>query len=273
MRKIQVQKAEVAISGLRLKVPTDADYDLLIDEPSLVYEGDQLRAVFLDCDSDVDELFGVIRKIKYNTAGRTAGLVSTSRVVGFQPRITIRRNFCCAASLAFESPKDHAVICAWAQRAAALYQHYNPDMFTRHASTVTTAVKPEWLLPGGVFTSGIVNRDSSLRYHCDRGNFKGFWNCMYAYAYKMAGGHLVLPEYRVAFSFQKPRFITFDAPGTWHGVTALKKYTPQSWRYSVVYYSMQKMRSCLSAAEELTRIRTIKTRLEIKRAGLEDDNV
>ena len=49
------------------------------------------------------------------------------------------------------------------------------------------AVRPEWRIPGTIFTSGIINKNNPLRYHRDAGNFPRLWSCMYAIAADCGG--------------------------------------------------------------------------------------
>jgi hypothetical protein len=84
----------------------------------------------------------------------------------------------------------------------------------------------------------------------------------------MKGGHLVVPKYGIAFGFSKPALIMFDGQSLLHGVLPMEKQTKNAYRYSVVYYALQQMCHCLSPAEELARIRTIKTDREQRRGKM-----
>ena len=121
-------------------------------------------------------------------------------------------------------------------------------------------------MPGGIFTSGICNYNNPLRLHHDKGNFPGSWSAMFAFTHNVKGGLLVLPGYRIAFRFHKPSFIIFDGQKNLHGVSPIRYVGTGGYRYSVVYYAMNGMQNCLSAREELERIRVVKTQREVKRA-------
>jgi hypothetical protein len=267
MRRIEVERAfTVDVARLKFRGAEAGDYDKVVGESVNVVLGGRLAVAFRQLPELPQDLVSAFFATNYGETARTAGLVTRSRVLGAQPRVTIRRDYCTQASMSWEQPAEHAVYLRYARLAAAEYKRADSERYAR-TERLVSRVLPEWRIEGTPFTSGIVNQDNPLRYHHDVGNFRDGWSCMYAVAHDCAGGLLVLPELRLAFSFERPALIMFDGAGLLHGVTALEKHSVQAWRYSVVFYALQGMCKCLSAQEELSRIRRLRVARENKRAG------
>ncbi len=269
MRRISATPAAVDPAALRLRAAQDSDYDELVTESARVYEGSDLRIVFEVLDRPPEDLISAFKHIAYIKTARAGGLKSQARVLGFLPRVTIRNDYCRSADMAAKHPREHGVFCNYARKATQIYREWAPDQYAAQQLLLAQKVKPAWQIPGSAFTSGIVNWDNPLHYHTDTGNFPGTWNAMYATAFDCAGGHLVVPELRLAFSFHKPAFVIFEAQKFLHGVTPLQKRSKLAYRYSVVYYALQGLCSCLATPiEELERTQKVRTQRELKRAGL-----
>lgn len=271
MLRLERSRRELPGGAQVLAPPQDSHYDLVVQEPAELYDGDQLVVAFSNDIGPHDDLLRAVRTISYQTRHRTGGqgggMLSTSRIFGFRSRITVRKDFCSVSSLARESPEQHAVLERWAGRAADFYRGADAARYERQASLVSSRVLPEWVIPGSLFTSGICNYNNPLRYHYDSGNFSGLWSVMAALTRDVQGGYLVIPEYGVAFSFQQPSLIAFDGQGLLHGVSPIHKQSPRGYRYSVVWYTLRQMCKCLTPEGELQRIREVKTQRELKRRG------
>lgn len=266
MRRVQAVRREVDLPSLQRKVAAkDIDVSTIVDAPAVIYEGDVPRIVLLHPEEDLSKLENALRTIKYGTGYRTVGLKSTSRVIGSQPRLTIRRDFCCESLCAKEHPAEHSEMVSKAALAARYFEQHAPEQFSKQSTLLKEKVLPEWHMPGGVYTSGIANKNNELRYHTDAGNFKGFWSAMFVFTRGIQGGKLILPQLDVGVSFRSGDLILFDGGSLLHGVTAIRSMIPNSYRYSLVFYGLQQMCHCLSVEEELQRIRTKKTEREHKR--------
>jgi hypothetical protein len=206
-----------------------------------------------------------VNSIQYQTTSRTGGMTSTSRIFGWSPRNTIRKDFCSATSLAREAPGPHDAIARAAQKAEFWYEGHNPTLLAKHREQALK-VKPEYRLGGTVFTSGIVNENNPLKYHFDSGNFKDVWSAMFVFKDKIKGGHLALPEFNIGVELVDSSLLLFDGQGILHGVTPIRKTAADAKRHSVVYYSLAKMWKCEPLGAELTRIKKLRTEREEKRA-------
>jgi hypothetical protein len=266
VRRVAVERHPLGPDQAPLRPTGEDGWDTLVEEPSLFFEGGRLAICFTNEVAETDDLLGALRGIRYSNNYRTAGLTYDARTFGFLPRVTLRKDFCTECTVAKDHPRESEILCRWAERAGDFFRENNPEEHARQAALLVREVRPEWVLPGGVFTSGIANYNNPLRYHCDRGNFRGSWSAMYALTHDVRGGYLVLPAFRLAFRFHRPSLILFDGQANLHGVSPLRPVGLSGYRYSVVYYAMQGMRNCLSLDEELTRIRRVKTGREVKRA-------
>lgn len=242
------------------------DFAQLVTESTQVYVDGKLRVHFQVLDEFPAELLQAMNGISYGTTYRTEGLKTTSSTLGFLPRVTIRRDFCTESAVASKHPAEDAIFKAWADKADTIYRDVNPELHGKHLELVRQ-IKPCWRLADTAFTTGIVNKDNALFYHLDAGNFPKVWSAMYVVMRDCVGGHLAVPELNIGFSFERPALILFDGQGLLHGVTALEKRSLTAFRYSVVFYSLRQLTNCGTPAEELERIRKVKTQRELKRAG------
>lgn len=261
--KVQVVRTEVDKKLLLLKAPSPSHYDTLLQEPADVYEGDDLRIIYRMFEEDEGDVVSKLDRIKYGSGVRTEGLKSRSRVFGFQPRNAIRNDYCSVASLAAEDPEAHQKIYDIGSKLSDMYARAAPGVYALQASQMQQ-VRPEWRIPNTVYTSGIVNQNNALGYHHDSGNFKDCWSGMVVFPNRMTGGELVVPELRLAFSFQRPAIIFFDGQSLLHGVTKIVRPS-MGYRYSIVFYSLRQMCKCLAAGQEIERLKEVRTLREKRR--------
>ena len=257
----------VDLKSLKIETrPDESHYDRVLSAPARVWVGGELSFVALEAQREDRRLLSAIRRVRFDRDARSSGLLTTSRTFGFLPRVTVRRDFCTSCRIHRQDPVSGSVLMTWAQKASGLLNEHMPSIF-REQQTLMSQVKDEWRIPGSVFTSGILNKDNELAFHQDSGNFPGAWSCMYVFQRDTDGGLLVLPEARLAFSFQRPTVIMFDGARLVHGVTRIKKRSRDGYRYSCVFYALQGMKNCGTLDEELERIRAIKTDREIGRVS------
>ena len=228
-------------------------------------QGDRLVLLALPAD-DVAPLHAAVRRVQVGNAPRANGMFTAAKIFGYQPRFSLRHDYCTGAALNHEQPADYAVLAEYAQRAERAYAEHNPALYAQHKATLLRDVKPCWRMGASVFTSGIVNRNNPLRYHTDTGNFPALWSAMYVLPDGTAGGELVLPEYRLALRWPGAALVMFAGQELMHGVTTIERTRVGGVRHSVVYYALRGMCRCLEPAAELARIRTVRTERERKRA-------
>lgn len=162
-------------------------------------------------------------------------------------------------------PKEHALVCKYAETVSEYYQKYAAAKFGEHKQTTKKQVKAQYVIEGSPFTSGIINKNNPLKYHFDAGNFVGVYSCMLGFKHNVAGGHLAIPEYDIGLEISTNSLTIFDGQKIMHGVTPIQMLADDSYRYTIVYYSLRKMWECLPINEEIDRIRNVKTQREYKR--------
>jgi hypothetical protein len=265
MKALQAQRIEIDLADYKMRSAKEHDYHTLITEDTLVYENGQLMIAYIELALDCSDIVGALQRIKYEKNYRTNGLLTTSRIFGFSPRITIRRDFCTATSLATQQPNDHAIIVDYAAKVANYYQSLNPSLYEKHLQDTDVNVIGDYRVKNSPFTSGIINKNNPLKYHFDTGNFKDVWSCMLVFKSHVSGGYLSVPEYGLGFELKNNSLFMFDGQSLLHGVTPIQKQSPKAFRYSIVYYSLREMWNCLPITDELIRIQKKRTEREEKR--------
>lgn len=262
-----ITKRELDLREYKHRSPAESDYAELLTESTLLFNADTgaLEIVYLVLEDDASDVAAAINRIKFGKNTRSGGLVTTSRIIGHQPRNLPNRDFCTAASLAVEDPEAHRTIAAYANKIAGYYRHYNPKLYERHGE-LTEKVLDEWRMEGSVFTSGIINKNNPLAYHFDAGNFSNVWSNMLVLKKDVTGGYLSVPEYDVAFALPNNSLLMFDGQSLLHGVTPIGTHSEEAYRYSIVFYSLKQMWHCLPIDEEIIRLRKRRTERERRRA-------
>lgn len=267
MKTIQAKRIAIDLADYKMRSAKESDYQVLVSEDTLVYEGDRLMIGYIELDLDCSDIVNALLRIKYTKDYRTNGLPTTSRIFGFNPRAPLRKDFCSATTLAKESPNDHAIITNYAAKVAEYYRNLNPDLYGKHDQETKDHVVGDYRVKDSPFTSGIINKNNPLKYHFDSGNFRDVWSCMLVFKRDVEGGYLSVPEYGLGFELKHNSLFMFDGQGLLHGVTPIKKNSPRSFRYSIVYYSLREMWNCLPITDELLRIQQKRIEREEKRVS------
>lgn len=270
MNTLNVQKTLLDLPLYIKRGAREGDFDTLIKESVTLVEDGKVKVIYQDLDElsiSSSPIVKALKAIRYETGKRTTGLKSTSRIFGFRPRATVRKNYCAVTSLAREYPEEHRVICQYASELSKIYETANPELYRQHKAMVEK-IHPEWLIANSIFTSGIVNKNNPLKYHFDTGNFNEVNSCMVVFKSGVGGGYLSLPEYGIGLELKNNSLLMFDGQGILHGVTPISYASPYAFRYSVVYYSLKQMWKCLTITEELANIKKDKTVREVRRATM-----
>lgn len=268
MRELLLKRKQIDHTKFVKRSAMEADYETLIDDDVIAIDADTKQIVFIHAKLDFDDrqIIAALNKIRYEESTRTSGLKTRSRIFGYNPRNTTRKDFCSTVSLATEQPREHAVVCQYGVQIAGLYSEFTPETYAAHKKIIESEVLDEWSIKDTPFTSGIINKNNPLKYHFDSGNFKNVYSCMAVFKQDVRGGYLSLPEYGVGVSLPHNSVFMFDGQSVLHGVTPITKTSDTAVRYSIVYYSLQQIWNCLPLSDEVARIRNLKTQRERKRA-------
>jgi hypothetical protein len=130
------------------------------------------------------------------------------------------------------------------------------------AELAIAPVRSEWRLtggPGGLWTSGVVNRNSPMPYHRDGNNFPS-WSAMPVVRTNVSGGYLHLPEYDLTVPCVDGSVVYLWGQRHVHGVTPLRRLPRvAAYRYTVVFYALRGMRNCAEFALEAAEGRRRRT--------------
>lgn len=266
MLRIEIQPKEIEFSSFKKRTALETDCTRIIDFDCLITSQGIPKILYCKMDANTSHLRWAVQTIKYESSDRTAGLKTTSAIFGFSPKIALRKDFCSATAMARNFPKQHFIICEFSKELTKLYEEFFPETLKRHYSLADSKVRKEWKLEGTPFTSGIVNKNNPLKYHHDAVNFKDVLSNMIVFKKDVKGGRLACPEYDVRFNCDDNHVVIFDGAQILHGVTPIiRSDSADSYRYSVVYYSLEQMWKCDSINEEVERIRKVKKEREFKR--------
>lgn len=253
--------------------PAAADHvQRLVDEPCAVtVEGDERPVGVLGrLSGDWAPLAAALRAApRPSNAVRTAGMMTRSRTFGSLPRSAHHRmDSCRACPFNTAEPAAYAHLQRLAKAMATAYRTHRPDVYANHQEQVRE-VHDAWRLPDGPFTSGIINYESSLTYHRDRGNYPDSWNVQATFRDRIDGGLFVVPSWGLAFDLPDQSFLLLDAQSTVHGCTQPRRLRRDGYRISVVFYSTRLLRVCGSPDEEIAHGRRKRTEREMRMAGLD----
>lgn len=270
MRTVYLKKKPVNLLDYKQRRAKPEDCSISINEECRIIDEDSGKAIALYCkpqgeDAVFDDLYEACSTTKFTTHPRTNGMVSTSKIFGYNPRNAIRKDFCSVAHYAREQPQQHNAVVMAGVLAAKYYALHNPELYASHLQTTTEKINEDYRLLDLPFTSGIVNENNPLAYHFDSGNFKNVWSAMIVLKRDIAGGYLAMPEYDALVEVADKSIFYFDGQSILHGVTPISKLNEQARRYSIVYYSLQAMWNCQPLREEIARARMRREQVEHNR--------
>jgi len=224
-------------------------------------------AIYLPMPSGVPELREAVLGLKMGTTlRRETGMRNVSRTFGMVPRRWhMRREGCRVAGMGIEQPEQHAVLVALADVFSGMIRDLLPAV-AAHDAQYVDQVLPEWrLTDGALWTSGVVNRSSTLPYHFDGSNFPT-WSVMPVIRRHMRGGYLSIPEYDLVCPCRDGWALFFIGSQLVHGVTPMRPAQRDAYRYSIVYYALQGMKDCFTHAIEQRRANAARSERETRMA-------
>ena len=223
--------------------------------------------VYMPMEEDmVPELRAAVRGVKYSSSGVTRqqmGIENHSRTFGMAPRKPFQtREACRPTSLSYEQPEIHDVLVRTADRLSQMMRQIAPEVY-ENDKTETGAVADEWRISeDSLWTSGVINKTSTLPYHYDGNNFD-MWSAMPVVRRGIRGGALSMPEYGVTVECRDGWVLFFPGYRYLHGVTPIAHVTKDAYRYSVVYYCLRGMKDCFTYAVEQAEARKKRTQREV----------
>lgn len=223
-----------------------------LDEPVVASDSDTGEPVFAYLPiGDVRDLRRFVTKIKWGTTLREhLGLRNVSRTFGFSPRRPMRgKEGCATAALSAQDPDGHRVLQRTADAVQETLKSIFPDVWDADHATMSDSVLNDWRLGETTWTSGVINKSSSLPYHRDGFNFP-VWTAMPVVRRNMRGGYLHIPEYDVTVASRDGWAVFFPGYQLVHGVTPMEPTRDDGYRISVVFYALRGMKDCFTHAVE-----------------------
>ena len=238
MKKITVNKKELNFENFVKRPATEKDFSNLIKEDTILILDDKPILLYFKFQDDTSEIVKACQEIPYETSQRSGGLWSTSRIFGYDPATGIRKPYCSSTALSFKKPKQHKIITDFGKKIARIYEEYLPEASKNHHGVTKEKIKEEWIIKETPFSSGII----------------------------VAGGYLSLPEYDFGLQCADNTLVMFDGQSILHGVTPMKFFSSNAYRYSIVYYTLSEMWRCDDLDGELAKVRNRRNKIENRNA-------
>jgi hypothetical protein len=198
------------------------------------------------------------------TLRAASGNRNVSVTFGYRPRKPMMsQEGCVLTAFNRDYPDEASFLSHYSDVLAAQLGYAFPEIEVM-GQEVIEQVLPDWRLSkSSLWTSGVINKESSLPYHRDGNNFDA-WSVMPVIRRGVRGGHLHLPEYGIVVPCRDMYTVAFFGRRLVHGVTPMKKMTKDAYRISVVYYALKGLKDCHTFAEETALARQRRTEREDK---------
>jgi hypothetical protein len=188
-----------------------------------------------------------------NNDGKVVNI--SSAIIGFYDR-SGRFPFCRKSAFTQNFPERWAEVVPLVKEVSDFFATELPE---RHAvqKAFVAQQRPEYTIPGTVFSTLTVNNNVCGTVHKDAGDFKdgmGVIGCFREGDF--VGGELCFPQYKVFVDFTDGDILFFN-PHEWHGVNPMEHVEPENegTRITVVYYYRRKLCECGSVEQEISRAR------------------
>lgn len=281
-----------AIKEHARKIPTEADYDLLVKGPTLVRKPDGTPLLkYLPGAFTPDEMMGhyevlhELRKFETTNRGNASGTPSYPRFAGATRVESAPIRSAMIGAFEAAPPKLYCRLSAWSGKELEKYRslfplfqgigaYFGQEVPERYQSQMEFIHKthPDWVIEGTPFSTVTVNNNYPTGLHLDSGDLSaGFSTLAVLRRGSYSGGVLVMPEYRVGVDMQMGDLILMDAHGSWHANTQIycgdcghpvgpaagdyshEKAGCQVERISIVCYYREKLFTCSDAEREAIR--------------------
>lgn len=174
-----------------------------------------------------------------------------SGVIGFFER-TVRMPYAHACAWNLKSPEKFQQLMPLVNEVDQLYKEHVPKKW-REQRRIADATPADYLIGKSSFTTLTVNKNFRTSCHKDVGDLPEGFSCMTVIKQgAFNGGHLVLPNYRIAAELGTGDLILFD-PHEFHGNTQIIPLTKNYVRCSIVYYFREMLQYCKPPKQELAR--------------------
>jgi len=252
------------------RILTERDYSVRLTGPTRVVgpAGNSLAVYLPNAISGTlnVEHYPVLHGIKETTGNRGNASGSQYRKINLQNRAnhvrsaligsfdggpkTPRNPYCRTTMWTGKHTEEFRRLYPLFEHISRLLKEYVPQRFAAQWERAE-ATDPEWRVPNTPFTTMTVNNTYPTGVHVDKGDLDAGFSCLAVWRRgEYTGGHLTLPEYRLAVDMQDGDLLLMDAH-QWHGNTALELGSEDAERISLVLYYRTDMLACGTAGDEL----------------------
>lgn len=270
LKRVDTSWRKYSERDFKKRFAAESDTQNLIDGPCAIYADGEIAAVLLFEQDFLNETRNfIVSYSEWINGVRGSGVSTSTMAVGNQPRAPARsKEACMCSAVGYRHPDEHRKILEHATMAEKIYESMLPEIYSEHKIYSKEKILPEWRINKGVFTSGVINKNCSMGYHRDRGNIKNGWSAMYMLRDQCSGGFLSIIDLDTRLYLPDRSLLLFNGQKYMHGVTPIKKNKASGYRYSIVFYTLENMKSCLPQKEEISRAKIKRTEREMRRAGL-----
>ena len=179
-----------------------------------------------------------------------------SGIAGYFDRY-VRYPYCRETAFTADQPARWEAILPYVQRVSEVFRKTVPDRWAAQKA-ICDKTRPEWIIPGTVFTTVTINKNWQSACHYDAGDYEpGFGVAAVLRAGNYTGGHLVLPGFGVGFDLWTGDVVCY-AVHRLHGNTPFLGKLGTYRRISAILYYRTNMHRCGTPEEELKRARNRK---------------
>lgn len=272
MKIINIPLLEIDLSDFMKRRAKESDCSNFINYDCLIKVNGVPKVLYLKLNEETKYLLQSCKNIKYSNVERiSSGLITKgkNRTFGLRPKRLMSQfaSSCSATSLATESKVEHSILCGFVKKLIPYYEKFFNSEYIKNQIEVNKKILPEWRIGDTPFTSGIVNYNSELQYHYDIGHIPECFSIMVVLKKGMNGGGLCFPELGVNIELANNTIILMDGQELMHGVTPMRKFKSNAYRYTIVYYSLLQMWKCLPIDQEVIATRKMRAQREFRRAN------
>lgn len=172
------------------------------------------------------------------------GVPTISSVFGSIPKNGVRTPSCRGTLRNKEEKSNFLLITDVAETLSENYKRLLPNQYEKDRKNVFSSIETDYLFKGMPFTTYNANKNQIIKYHVDKGNLKGVMSNVLISRQGVSGGELIFPEYGFALAQEDGFYSIFDGQKEIHGVADCKFVSPDSYRCSFVFYTLEQMKHC-----------------------------
>jgi len=266
MQKIVIDNPiPINFADYKGKVPTEKDYDRLINFDCQIYVKDKLVCTYKQTSPEVKRILAYASaNSTAKKSSRTQGVVTNSTVFYSLPRVAVREDYCRFSADTKKDPQMFALLSKAAQELWGVYQTDYPEM-SQYFQAEANQIEQDWMKTGTPFSTININKNFAIKYHVDAANLGKVYSNVLISKKLAEGGYFVMPEYRLALAQDDGWMAIVDGVNVMHGVTPITYLGEKSWRNSFVFYTLGNLKHCECKPKEIARMKTKATERAIKR--------